>query len=512
MIKGRVPLLVGGLALGLALMVLGSLTLAQEPVYQGNADVHISSPAVYVKKQEIVGLPAGRVVSHTVGIEPVRLQIAERITVEARVPLVDSLLPEAQAIERYLAVQPIRRQFKALTGQVADEAYPIPLSVSTHDSASAITRLAATCMVTSTADSGPGTLRRCLGNAVAGDTITFDAGVFPPTSPVTISLSSELPWIITDTLTIDASDAGVILDGSGLSSGTGFVVAGADGVKIRGLQIVNFPLVGVAIGSGATNTMIGGDRFIIDGGPLGQGNLISGNGIAGVWFEGSGMMNNTVLGNYIGTDVSGTAPLANAQVGVFIGWGATNNTVGGNTPGTRNLISGNGYAGVLIQNPGTSGNRVMGNYIGTDASGTARLGNEEFGVLIADGVTNNIIGGDTPGVRNLISGNGDTGVWIQNPGTSGNRVVGNYIGTDASGTAPLGNLDEGVFIGFEASENIVGGDTTGAGNLISGNGGCGVKIQGPVVDNRVLGNYIGTNISGTAAISNALMGILYRTK
>jgi hypothetical protein len=152
-------------------------------------------------------------------------------------------------------------------------------------------------VVTGTADSGPGTLRHCLGNAVAGDTIIFDVGVFPPTSPTIISLSSELPWITVDDLTIDASDAGVILDGSGLSSGYGFVVWGADGVKIRGLQIVQFPQHGVAIAGGATNTVIGGDRFTGNG-PLGQGNLINGNGQLGVWLEGSGTTSNTVHGNF----------------------------------------------------------------------------------------------------------------------------------------------------------------------------------------------------------------------
>jgi hypothetical protein len=77
---------------------------------------------------------------------------------------------------------------------------------------------AGTCTATSTADSGPGTLRECLENAVSGDMITFDPAVFPPTSPVTIALTSELPEKDDGDVTIDASDAGVILDGSGIGT------------------------------------------------------------------------------------------------------------------------------------------------------------------------------------------------------------------------------------------------------------------------------------------------------
>ena len=184
-----------------------------------------------------------------------------------------------------------------------------------------------------------------------------------------------------------------------------------------------------------------------------------------------------MLGNYIGTNISGTHPLSNSG-GVFIGFGATNNNIGGDTFGARNFISGNGIAGVIIQSNETMGNVVQGNYIGTDVSGTASLGNAVVGVVIHTEATNNIIGGDTPGARNLISGNGIAGVWIEDVGTSKNRVLGNYIGTDVSGTAGLGNLLYGIGIGHGASNNVIGGVTITVGNTIAFNDGDGVYVDG----------------------------------
>ena len=119
-----------------------------------------------------------------------------------------------------------------------------------------------TLTVTTTADSGPGSLRQSLLAATPGTTITFDLTVFPPAAPATITLSSPLPEIVTDTLTIDGSNAGVVLDGGGLSGGDGLVIFGADGVKIHGLQILNFPLYGIVLFGGVSNTIIGGDRSI----------------------------------------------------------------------------------------------------------------------------------------------------------------------------------------------------------------------------------------------------------
>src|SRR5205807_889008 len=149
----------------------------------------------------------------------------------------------------------------------------------------------------------------------------------------------------------------------------------------------------------------------------------------------------------------------------------------GMVAGARNVISGNGGNGgadfgVLIRDKGTSGNVVAGNYIGTDATGTALLPNGA-GVAIAGKATNNTVGGTVAGARNVISGNGGNaaagfGVFIGDKGTSGNVVAGNYIGTDATGTAAFPN-HVGVLVGGGATNNTVGGTVSGARNVISGN-------------------------------------------
>jgi CSLREA domain-containing protein len=143
----------------------------------------------------------------------------------------------------------------------------------------------------------------------------------------------------------------------------------------------------------------------------------------GVRITGSGATGNRVEGNYLGTDPSGTQKLGNGDYGVAIG-GAPNNTIGGTTPGARNLISGN-LGGVGIEGNGATGNKVTGNYIGTDRNGTADLGNSSSGVLI-DGAPGNTVGGAVAGARNVISGNG-IGVFVQGDGATGNRVLSNSI-------------------------------------------------------------------------------------
>src|SRR5205823_1641305 len=110
-----------------------------------------------------------------------------------------------------------------------------------------------------------------------------------------------------------------------------------------------------------------------------------------------------------------------------------------------------------------SGNVVQGNYIGTDASGTAALGNRGDGVIIWD--SNNVVGGTAAGARNVISANGGDGVNIF--GGSANVVQGNYVGTDASGAAALGNGLRGVEV--DGSGNMIGGTAQGAGNVIAFN-------------------------------------------
>ena len=162
-----------------------------------------------------------------------------------------------------------------------------------------------TFVVTSISDSGTGSLRQTLLDGQNGDTITFDPSVFSPTNPDTIALNSPLPALLQGNLVIDASDAGVVIDGSRITTpeAYGFSISSNNNI-IRGLQIVGFSDVGIALAD-AQNNIIGGDRDIGEG-PLGQGNLISGNRNFGVGLWGEGTSYNTIQGNIIGTDLSGT--------------------------------------------------------------------------------------------------------------------------------------------------------------------------------------------------------------
>jgi CSLREA domain-containing protein len=257
---------------------------------------------------------------------------------------------------------------------------------------------------------------------------------------------------------------------------------------------------GVFIGWGAQNTTVGGDT-------AGERNVISGNGGDGVFISENNTTGNVVSGNYIGTDKNGTANLGNSENGVFIGYGAQNNTVGGDTDGERNVISGNDEHGVSIYLSDTMNNTVSGNYIGTDANGTGDLGNGGAGVYIHN-AQNNTVGGDTESERNVISGNDQTGVTIYGSDATGNTVSGNYIGTDANGTLDLGNAWSGVAIASGAQTNTIGGDTEGERNVISGNGQDGIYISGiGTMSNTVSGNYIGTDKDGMADLGNTLWGV-----
>ena len=169
---------------------------------------------------------------------------------------------------------------------------------------------------------------------------------------------------------------------------------------------------------------------------------------------------NTIQGCYIGTDSSGTIDLGNST-GISIT--SPNNLIGGILPAHRNVISGNG-TGIFINGNSATNNRVQGNYIGTNASGNADLGNTNDGVSI-DLASFNTVGGTTAPERNVISGNGD-GVQIRGATASENVVTGNYIGTDVSGTADLGN-GRGVNILTNAFNNRIGGTGTGESNIIA---------------------------------------------
>jgi hypothetical protein len=223
-------------------------------------------------------------------------------------------------------------------------------------------------IVTNADNSGPGSLRQALQDARDSDTITFDPAVFPPDAPVTIFVSSEeLPHIRVNNLTIDASNAGVILDGSRLEGDwvAGLQIVEADGNTIRGLQVVNFTGTGIVVAGRSQNNTIGGDRNI-GSGPIGQGNLASNNDFGiGIWNFAS---NNFVIGNLVGTDVSGTGDLGNKRSGVWVTEGGVGNVIG-----PDNIIAYNDGVGIVVEFPESSGNTLTQNSIHDNSGGGIRL-------------------------------------------------------------------------------------------------------------------------------------------
>ena len=406
-----------------------------------------------------------------------------------------------------------------------------------------------TFLVTTTNDSGPGSLRQALtdANATANDPsgpdrVTFD---IPGTGVQIITPSTDLPGI-TDAVVIDGytqpgaaantltagDNARLLIEldavniiNPGLwdfTSGCtfrGLVINNADGNGIQ-LNGNNNLVVGDFIGTDASGTVAEGNteegvsvqgmNNVIGGTSPADRNVISGNGQVGIGIPGSGATGNLVLGNLVGTDATGTLALGNAWGGVSIFNGATNNTVGGTATGSRNVVSGNPGGGVSFAAPGTDSNAVLGNYIGVDVTGERALGNGNVGVFIGQGATNTLIGGTTAAARNIISANSGIGVRIVDAGTSNNLVEGNYIGTDQSGTVALGNQGDGVALGgSNTNNNQIGGLTPGAGNLISGNLGDGISIEGAGTTNTlVAGNFIGTDTSGTSPLGNFGIGVL----
>jgi titin len=287
----------------------------------------------------------------------------------------------------------------------------------------------------------------------------------------------------------------IVLDGTNAGLVNGLELA-ANGCAVRGLVIDHFQnrgvwvqssgdlLVANYVGTDATGTQaaanLGDDVFIAPTngsitGNVVQNNLISGSQQNGVYL--SNASSGTVLaGNLIGTDITGTRPLGNL-FGIF-DVGSSGNRLGGN------VISGNQAIAALL---GGSGEVIANNLIGTDATGTRAVPN-------GDGVS--LEGTADMLIANVISGNRGGGVALQVQ-TSRNLVLGNLVGVDLSGERPLGNSGNGIDV--DASTNgVVAGNTVAAnagdGIVLNGNL--------PVSGNVVVGNRVGTDASGTVALGN----------
>ena len=325
--------------------------------------------------------------------------------------------------------------------------------------------------------------------------------------------------ILSNHIASDTTSRGIRIDGvpdnrieGNLIFGKTTILPGVAGIgiDISGIAARNNQIIGNRIGTDVTGTVaIGNNVGIgINNAPenLIQDNLISGNNAGsdsvGIVIAGPTASQNRVVGNLIGTDITGNVALGNGIYGIAIG-GGYNNIIGGTTPQERNIISGNGTAGILIGNSSVPLNgatatthRILGNYIGTNISGTAALGNE-LGILIIGGESN-IIGGTTPQERNVISGNQFGGVLLLGNQVTGNRVIGNYLGTQADGSTPLPNtLYSNVIAQDTGVNNRIGGTAAGEGNTIAFSGSSGIQVTG--------GN--GLAILGNSIFSNNGLGI-----
>jgi parallel beta-helix repeat protein len=384
-----------------------------------------------------------------------------------------------------------------------------------------------------------------------GDTIGFN---LPPSS--VIGLTAGLPTVV-EPVTIDGytepdsapnTNAGfaavnstitVAVDGNNNNT---FLVTGG-GTTIRGLRIYDSLGNGITLDGEGGNTVAGnvigfsatptesesnrgagvavyfGDDNVIGGTAAADRNVISDNGEIGNFnpdlqphgIHVRGNADGTrVEGNLIGTTPSGTAALRNEMSGVRVGGfttgsepvntAAPNTVIGGTAANAGNVISGNGGSfqgwGVSVGPAAGTGVTILGNRVGTDVTGTAALGNNPDGLETISDEPVQI--GDDAGHGNLISGNVSRGISIN---SQGDTIQGNLIGTNAAGTAALGNGAQGIYSNGQTNTTI-GGASAGARNVVSGNVQTGIELSNEASDNDILGNYIGTNAAGGAAIPN----------
>ena len=346
-----------------------------------------------------------------------------------------------------------------------------------------------TNIVTTTADVGPGSLRAAIYYATdhPGTTVKFNIpasdsgysnGVF------NIHLTGHLPPLVAN---------GMVIDGSTQPGFSGKPLIVVDGSQIIPETFTSDTVLIYSSSNQLKNISFTGFDW---------------NGLTLIYADAT---NNTISGCWLGLNSTGSNAAPNAYQGILIASGASGNIIGGTSALARNVLSGNSQYGIFITDSNTTGNTVLGNYIGADAGGSNAVPNGKSGVFIGNGASGNIIGGTGTLARNVLSGNSEYGVIITS-NTTGNVILGNYIGTDAGGSLMVSNVQGGVFLAVGTSQNLIGGTTAGAGNVISGNLGNGILMRGSnVVNNTVQGNFIGTDATGMNPLPNTVAGVTIDT-
>jgi hypothetical protein len=402
-----------------------------------------------------------------------------------------------------------------------------------------------TNIVTTTADFGPGSLRAALYYVTdhPGSVVQFNIPSGDPgysNGVFNIHLTGHLPPLVNNGMVIDGSTqpgfAGqplVFVDGSQIipetfTSNSGLLIYSSgnqvkniafsgfnwNGLTLEFADATNNTIAGCWLGLDATGTNAapnayqgilfanGAGHNFIGGTNAVARNVISGNAQYGIWMSDANTTGNVVLGNYIGTDASGSVAVPNPDGGIGMFYNAVGHVIGGTNANARNIISGNGNAGLWLSGSGVSNNLVQGNFIGLNAAGNAAIPNTFAGIYVLNGASSNSI------LNNVISGNLQYGAYISDPGTGNNVVLGNFIGPDVTGTKAIGDGGFGIGIWNGASGNFIGGTGAGTGNLISGNPGFSYGIAlGGVSGNVVQGNFIGTDVTGTNALANGFANV-----
>ena len=267
---------------------------------------------------------------------------------------------------------------------------------------------------------------------------------------------------------------------------------GPDYTGLGTLKFANDTLIqgnGLYFNSNAAHNISGGNN-------PGEGNVISGNRVYGLVYYGNSPYN-SCIGNYIGVDKTGNTKMPNAT-GICVDGGANHNPI------VNNVLSGNLAYGIFIVTTGTYYNELRGNKIGTNAAGTDTVPNQ-IGVILGGGTKYNIIGGNTPADRNIISGNYFNGIEVADSSTMYNNIIGNYIGTNASGNAALPNYNGIGFATLPSKNNIEN-------NLVSGNKYIGILLYERSDSNTVYSNRVGTAADGVSPLGNGAAGIVIDIK